>query len=129
MKKMLFTIAFSLCCFLCFAQLPAQTKQKVNKNVAITNSQKAKLQNLHTQLTKLLDAQLVQLKQAEANASKIEELRRKLDQAQKEAQSEDKLGNFEIQRLMSSFNEAQTLASSILKKASDTNTGVIGKIN
>jgi hypothetical protein len=48
--------------------------------------------------------------------------------AEKDLQNEDKLGNFEIQRLMSSFNQAETLASSVLKKLSDTNSGVIGKI-
>ena len=46
----------------------------------------------------------------------------------KELESQDKLGNFEIQTLMSSFNQSETLASSVLKKASDTNSGVIGKI-
>ena len=43
-------------------------------------------------------------------------------------ESHDKLGNFEIQSLMSSYNEASTLASSILKKADDTANAVIGKI-
>jgi len=46
----------------------------------------------------------------------------------KSLENQDKLGNFEIQRLMSSFNQAETLASSVLKKLSDTNSGVIGKI-
>ena len=40
----------------------------------------------------------------------------------------DKLGNFEIQRLMSSYNEASTLASSVQKKANDTANAIIGKI-
>ena len=43
-------------------------------------------------------------------------------------EAQDRMGNFEIQRLMSSFNQAETLASSVLKKLSETNTGVIGKI-
>ena len=42
--------------------------------------------------------------------------------------SRARMGNFEIQRLMSSYNQAETLASSVLKKSSDTAAGVIGKI-
>ena len=37
-------------------------------------------------------------------------------------------GNFEIQRLMSAFNQAETLASSVLKKRDDTANAVIQKI-
>jgi len=40
----------------------------------------------------------------------------------------DKLGNTQIQTLMSNYNEAQTTLSSIQKTAHDTNTTVIGKM-
>lgn len=40
----------------------------------------------------------------------------------------DKLGNFEIQDLMSTFNQAETLASSVQKKDDDRANAVIGKI-
>jgi hypothetical protein len=43
-------------------------------------------------------------------------------------ENHDKLGNFEIQDLMSRYNQAETLASSVLKKLNDTNSAVIGKI-
>jgi bacteriocin-like protein len=43
-------------------------------------------------------------------------------------EAQDRLGNFEIQRLMSSFNQAETLAASVQKKADDTASAVIGKI-
>ena len=46
----------------------------------------------------------------------------------KSLESQDKLGNFEIQTLMSDYNQAATLASSILKKTDDTVSGIIGKI-
>jgi hypothetical protein len=46
----------------------------------------------------------------------------------KDLQSQDKLGNFEIQDLMSTYNQAETLASSVAKKVNDTNAAVIGKI-
>jgi hypothetical protein len=46
----------------------------------------------------------------------------------KHLESHDKLGNFEIQNLMSSFNQIATLASSVLKKTDDTASAIIGKI-
>lgn len=46
----------------------------------------------------------------------------------KELESQDKLGNFEIQTLMSSFNQASGLASSVQKKADEAASSVIGKI-
>lgn len=42
--------------------------------------------------------------------------------------SQDRMGNFEIQRLMSAFNQAETLLSNVLKKTNDTANSVIGKI-
>src|SRR5215469_3596291 len=47
-----------------------------------------------------------------------------LDNKAKDPQNQDKLGNFEIQSLMSEFNEAHTLASSVLKKKDDTGNAV-----
>ena len=42
--------------------------------------------------------------------------------------SASRLGNFEIQRLMSSFNQAETLSSGAQKQANDANRGVISTI-
>ena len=46
----------------------------------------------------------------------------------KDLEAEDKLGNFEIQDLMSTYNQAETLASSVLKKRDDTANAVVGKV-
>lgn len=43
-------------------------------------------------------------------------------------EAQDKLGNFEIQDLMNEFNQAETLASSVLKKRDDTANAIIQKI-
>ena len=43
-------------------------------------------------------------------------------------QSQDKLGNTQIQTLMSDYNEAQTTLASIQKTAHDTKSTEIGKI-
>jgi hypothetical protein len=131
MNKIFITAVFSLCCFICFAQQPGTPKQKAINNTIkpAATTQKVKIQSLNTKLLKLLDAQAAQLKQAEANAAKIEELRKELEKTQKEIEAEDRLGNFEIQRLMSAFNQMETLASNVLKKSSETSKGVIGKID
>jgi len=42
----------------------------------------------------------------------------------KELQSDDKLGNFEIQSLMSDYNETQKTISNIVKKEQDTSNGI-----
>ncbi len=52
----------------------------------------------------------------------------KFDSKMKDLEAQDKLGNFEIQDLMSQYNQAETLASSVQKKADDTNNGIAGKI-
>ncbi|MBC7772938.1 MAG: hypothetical protein H7210_10620 [Pyrinomonadaceae bacterium] len=46
----------------------------------------------------------------------------------KELEAQDKLGNFEIQDLMSDYNQTETLASSVLKKRDDTANAIIQKI-
>jgi hypothetical protein len=43
-------------------------------------------------------------------------------------QSQDRLGNFEIQRLMSNYNQAETLSSNVQKKMDDTVSGQQQKI-
>lgn len=51
-----------------------------------------------------------------------------LEGKMKDLESQDKLGNFEIQDLMSSYNQAETLASNLLKKRDDTANAVIAKL-
>ncbi len=49
-------------------------------------------------------------------------------QTPKPLESADRLGNFEIQNLMSNYNQAETLASSVQKKKDDTASGILSKI-
>ena len=46
----------------------------------------------------------------------------------KSLEAQDRMGNFEIQRLMSAFNQAETLASNVQKKLDDTISGTQQKI-
>jgi hypothetical protein len=41
----------------------------------------------------------------------------------------DRIGNFEIQRLMSAFNQAETLASQTMRRVNDTLNSVTVKID
>jgi hypothetical protein len=66
-------------------------------------------------------------KQAAAESA-ADALRKKLQQAMKQLESSDKMGNFEIQRLMSEFNQAETLSSQLQKKREETKEAVLRKI-
>jgi hypothetical protein len=55
-------------------------------------------------------------------------IRSRFDDRSKDLQNQDKLGNFEIQDLMSQYNQSETLASNVQKKVDDTSRGLIGKI-
>lgn len=61
-------------------------------------------------------------------AQDVEAIRKSLEAAMKDLEAQDKLGNFEIQDLMSRYNQAETLASSVQKKLAETEKAVIGKI-
>jgi hypothetical protein len=60
----------------------------------------------------------------DAGRSAIEALRSRLDGAMKDLESKDKLGNFEIQPLMSSYNRAQTVTSDVAKKLDEAKNSV-----
>jgi len=61
-------------------------------------------------------------------AAQLESIRKAFDDALKDLEAEDRLGNHEIQRLMQIMNQAQTLASNVQKKTDDTKNAIIGKI-
>jgi hypothetical protein len=58
----------------------------------------------------------------------VQTIKKDLEDKGKDLQSQDKLGNTQIQTLMSNYNEAQTLASSVMKKKDDTAKAVMSKI-
>ena len=62
------------------------------------------------------------------NADEIDRMRKDLEGAMKDLEAMDRLGNFEIQDLMSQYNQAETLASSVLKKRDDTAGALINKV-
>ncbi len=68
------------------------------------------------------------LKKQTAAENAANALRKKLGEAMKSMEANGKLGNFEIQRLMSEFNQAETLASQVLKKREETKKSVVSKL-
>ncbi len=63
-----------------------------------------------------------------ANAQEVDGVRSRFEDAIQDLESQDKMGNFEIQDLMARFNQNQQLASSVQKKKDDTSSAVIGKV-
>lgn len=62
------------------------------------------------------------------NANMLETVRGRLQDAIKDLEADDKIGNFEIQDLLSRSNQAETLKSSVRKKVDDTASAVIGNV-
>jgi hypothetical protein len=60
--------------------------------------------------------------------SQLERARKAFEDAMKDLESQDKLGNFEIQDLMSAYNQMETLASTVAKKLDDTINCILNRI-
>lgn len=60
--------------------------------------------------------------------NKLERARIALNDTVKALEGKDKLGNFEIQQLMSDYNQAESLASTVAKKMNDTVGCMMNKI-
>mgnify|MGYP000339074638 CR=1 FL=1 len=68
------------------------------------------------------------LSSARRAADQLRDVLEGLSKSLKELEAQDKLGNMEVQNLMSRFNQAEALASNVLKKRDDTASAIIGKI-
>ena len=127
MKKILFLAASIIAGTICFAQEPVTVKPA--KTVIAPIDDQAKLENMKTEMIQLLTQYNKQLNAAQETMNKIEQKRKAFVTKMKELEAKDRMGNFEIQRLMSAFNQAETLSSSLLKKLADSKNAVIQKIN
>ena len=58
----------------------------------------------------------------------IKALKKRFEDPGKNLEAQDKISNFELQTLLSNYNESATLASSLKKKTDDQNSCVISKI-
>jgi len=63
-----------------------------------------------------------------AHQPSTDSVKARLDNSMKGLEAQDRMGNFEIQRMMSAFNQAETLSSNVQKKMDDTVSGMTRKI-
>ena len=78
------------------------------------------------QAVQLFDHVISAMKGSDSGAASKDIKRAKdaLEEKAKDLQSDDKLGNFEIQSLMSNYNETQKTISNVLKKEEDTASSI-----
>lgn len=69
-----------------------------------------------------------QIRESRADVARLRDYGDAFDRLLKELEGQDKLGNFEIQDLMSRFNEAESLASSLAKKRDCLADSIIHKV-
>lgn len=95
------------------AQTPQQRESTLNQAI--------------DQAVHLFDHVISAMKRPDAGSgtNDIQKAKDALGDKAKDLQSDDKLGNFEIQNLMSEFNETQQTISNVLKKEKDTANNVI----
>jgi len=120
-----------ICCTLTFAVsfgFAQRTYAQTNKNVAVQDSALIKFNKIKAELQQTLVLYNKQIKEADKTADKIETLRKKLESAMKVLESNDKMGNFEIQNLMSEYNQAETLSNNVAKKLADSRKAIINKL-
>jgi len=65
---------------------------------------------------------------AKANSANFEKIKGAMGDVVKDLEAKDKLGNVEINLIMSDYNQAETLASSVEKKKFDTLAAITSKI-
>ena len=69
-----------------------------------------------------------QIRESRADVVRLREYAYAFDRLLKDLESQDKMGNFEIQQLMSNYNQAETLAKNIAEKAACVADSIIQKI-
>lgn len=110
---------------------------KINKNVtsSLRNPVDAAAQNViqraksdakvatkQAPAAKLVDGAI-----AQPTIKPAELLNKPLTEAFKSLDSQDKMGNFEIQDLMNNYNQSEKAARSVQKKKDDTDSSIINK--
>ena len=137
MKKSIIFLAILFCAatFSAHAQdkvIGEKSREKVigekiigEKNVANQQVNKAALLKYKNEIERQYTEYLKKQAAAESAANA---LRKKMEEALKAMEADGKMGNFEIQNLMSEFNQAETLSSQVQKKREETKKAVVGKL-
>jgi Skp family chaperone for outer membrane proteins len=123
MKKIL---ACSLALVLVVAVSAQEPKTEViTKPTIVPVANKAVLLKHKTEIARLYNEYEKLTKKTEDAMAR---LKKQLEAAMKDLESQDRMGNFEIQRLMSTYNQAETQSSDVRKKMEETKNAVISKL-
>ncbi len=123
MRKLLLTCILAGAFFAGYSQVTPKTQPVIAP--IDNNASKATLVSHKTKINQLFATYKDQMQKANAT---VAALRKELEAATKSLESQDRMGNFEIQRLMSTFNQAETLSSNVMKKLDSSRSAVINKI-
>jgi chromosome segregation ATPase len=126
MKKLIIPAIFILIGIVCTGQ--QTTTAKTTAKTTVNTEELKALNEMRTNLEQMLVQYNKQINAAQTTMTKIEDLQKKLEAKMKELEEKDKLGRFEIQDLMSQYNQAETTTSNVLKKLSDNKSSVVRKI-
>lgn len=119
MKKLFLFTFFIWAGIVCLAQQPTTVKPAKTVEAIAPNDNRANLDKMKTELKQLLVQYDKQLNAAQAIMKKIEAKQKDLDSKMKKLEAQDKLGNFEIQDLMSTYNQSESLTKAVLTRLSD----------
>ena|SRR5687767_1845417 len=123
MKKLLTcSLAFS---FFISGNAQEPKSEVITKPTAVPVVNKTVLSNHKAEITRLYNEYVTLSKKTEDAMTR---LKKQLESAMKDLESQDRMGNFEIQRLMSTYNQAETHSSDVRKKLEETKNGVISKL-
>lgn len=59
----------------------------------------------------------------------LDQIKKRLEDAMKDAEAQNNMGNFEIQGLMDAFNRIETAAAFVREKRDDTTTSIFTKLH
>jgi Skp family chaperone for outer membrane proteins len=123
MKKI---VACSLALVLVVAVSAQEPKTEViTKPTIVPVANKAVLLKHKTEIARLYNEYEKLTKKTEDAMAR---LKKQLEAAMKDLESQDRMDNFEIQRLMSTYNQAETQSSDVRKKMEETKNAVISKL-
>jgi hypothetical protein len=112
------------------AAQPGQTHETVQPSGTLKQQDhETSLKNAIDQAVQLFDHVISAVQGAghPSGGNDVQNIKDSFENKDKDLQNQDKLGNFEIQGLMSDYNEANTLASNAVKSMDDAANDVLRK--
>lgn len=118
------TIVIASALTLLVAFLPLAAPQGSNSSSSSSSGLAGQVAELENEVDDLQDFAL----DSTGDVSALETMSKRFENTTKDLEAQDRLGNFEIQQLMSRMSSSETLASNVQKKINDSAEAIIGKI-